>query len=72
VIGLSDSSIAHDGTHRIKQAIGYPSRAVPSAIEEDFAEATDAGLSCLHQCFGDRRQGGICPVQTAYEFSGNN
>jgi hypothetical protein len=52
---LSDSSIAHDGAHRIKQAIGYPSRAVASAIEEDFAAATDAGLSCIHRCFGDRR-----------------
>jgi hypothetical protein len=51
---LSDSSIAHDGTHRIKQAIGYPSRAVASVIEEDFA-ATDAGLSCIHRCFGDRQ-----------------
>jgi hypothetical protein len=40
---LSDSSIAHDGAHRIKQVIGYPSRAVASAIEEDFAAATDAG-----------------------------
>jgi hypothetical protein len=56
VIGLSDSSIAHDGAHRIKQVIGYPSRAVASAIEEDFAEATDAGLSCIHRCFGDRRR----------------
>jgi hypothetical protein len=53
---LSDSSIAHNGVHRIKQVIGYPSRAVASAIEEDFAETTDAGLSCLHQCFGDRRR----------------
>jgi len=34
VIGLSDSSIAHNGAHRIKQVIGYPSRAVASAIEE--------------------------------------
>ena len=33
--GLSDSSIAHDGAHRIKQAHGYQSDAVPSAIEED-------------------------------------
>jgi len=69
---LSDSSIAHDGAHRIKQAIGYPFRAVASVIEEDFAAATDAGLSCIHRCFGDRQQGGICPVQTACEFSGNN
>jgi hypothetical protein len=53
---LSDSSIAHNGTHRIKQAIGYPSRAAASAIEEDFAEATDAGLSCIHRCFGDHRR----------------
>ncbi|MEG4626329.1 hypothetical protein Q5691_18830 [Microcoleus sp. w1-18aA5] len=37
VISLSDSSIAHNGAHRIKQAINYPSRAVASAIEEDFA-----------------------------------
>jgi hypothetical protein len=44
---LSDSSIAHNGAHRIKQAIGYLSRAVASAIEEDFAAATDAGLSCI-------------------------
>ncbi|WP_333031638.1 MULTISPECIES: hypothetical protein [unclassified Microcoleus] len=36
--------------------IGYPSRAVASAIEEDFAEATDAGLCCIHRCFGDRRR----------------
>jgi hypothetical protein len=54
--GLSDSSIAHNGTHRIKQAHGYPSRAVASAIEEDFAATTDAGLSCIHRCFGDRRR----------------
>jgi hypothetical protein len=40
---LSDSSIAHDGAHRIKQASGYQSRPVASAIEEDFAEAIDAG-----------------------------
>jgi hypothetical protein len=53
---LSDSLIAHDGTHRIKQAISYPSRAVASAIEEDFAAATDAGLSCIHRCFDDRRR----------------
>jgi hypothetical protein len=55
VIGLSDSSIAHDGVHRIKQAHGYPSRAVASAIEEDFVAATDAGLSCIHRCFGYRQ-----------------
>jgi hypothetical protein len=53
---LSDSLIAHNGAHRIKQAIGYPSRAVASTIEEDFAEATDAGLSCIHRCFGYRRR----------------
>ncbi|MEG3899542.1 MULTISPECIES: hypothetical protein [unclassified Microcoleus] len=53
---MRDSSIAHDGAHRIKQVIGYPSRAVASAIEEDFAEATDAGLCCIHRCFGDRRR----------------
>jgi hypothetical protein len=53
---LSDSSIAHNGTHRIKQAHGYPSRAVASAIEEDFVAAMDAGLSCIHRCFGDRRR----------------
>jgi len=56
VIGLSDSSIAHDGAHRIKLAHGYQSGAVASAIEEDFAAATDAGLSCIHRCFGDRRR----------------
>jgi hypothetical protein len=39
--------LAHNGAHRIKQAHGYPSRAVASAIEEDFAAATDAGLSCI-------------------------
>jgi len=39
----------------IKQAIGYPSRAVASAIEENFVAATDAGFSCIHRCFGDRR-----------------
>ncbi|MEG3959503.1 hypothetical protein [Microcoleus sp. herbarium2] len=32
---MSDSSIAHDGVDRIKQAHGYQSRAVASAIEED-------------------------------------
>ena len=52
-IGLSDSSIAHDGAHRIKQAHGYQSRAVASTIEEDFVAAIDAGLSCIHRCFGD-------------------
>ncbi|MEG3971758.1 hypothetical protein QUA00_29690 [Microcoleus sp. T2B6] len=31
---MSDSSIAHDGAHRIKQAIGYSSRAVASAIKK--------------------------------------
>ncbi|MEG4170606.1 MULTISPECIES: hypothetical protein [unclassified Microcoleus] len=50
---MSDSSIAHDGAHRIKQAIGYSSRAVASAIKKDFAMATDVGLSCIHRCFGD-------------------
>ncbi len=55
MIGLSDSLIAHNGAHRIKQAIGYPSRAVASAMEEDFAAAIDARLSCIHGCFGDRR-----------------
>ncbi|MEG4280466.1 hypothetical protein QUA62_23765 [Microcoleus sp. MON1_C1] len=50
---MSDSLIAHNGAHRIKHAIGYPSRAVASAIEEDFAAATDVGLSCIHRCFGD-------------------
>ncbi|MBE9134288.1 hypothetical protein [Tychonema sp. LEGE 07196] len=50
---MRDSSIAHDGAHRIKQAISYQSRAVASAIEEDFAAAIDAGLSCIHRCFGD-------------------
>jgi hypothetical protein len=44
---LSDSSIAHDGTHRIKQASGYQSRAVASAIEEDFAEPINAGKLTL-------------------------
>jgi len=43
VIGLSDSSIAHNGAHRIKQAHGYQSRAVASAIEGDLDEAIDAG-----------------------------
>jgi len=56
VSDLRDSSIAHDGADRIKQVIGYPSCAVASAIEEDFAAATDAGLSCIHRCFGDRRR----------------
>ncbi|MEP6519539.1 hypothetical protein [Microcoleus vaginatus] len=56
MIDLSDSSIAHNGAHRIKQAIGYPSRPVSSTIEEDFAEATDAGFSYIHRCFGDRRR----------------
>jgi hypothetical protein len=51
---LSDSSIAHDGAHRIKQASGYQSGAVASAIEENFAAAIDAGLSCIHRCFGAR------------------
>jgi hypothetical protein len=55
VIGLSDSSIAHDGVHRIKQVIGYQSDAVASAMEEDFAAAIDARLSCIHRCFGDRQ-----------------
>jgi hypothetical protein len=53
---LSDSSIAHDGVHRIKQAIGYPSRAVASVIEEDFVVAIDAGLSCIGRYCGDRRR----------------
>ncbi|MEG3906001.1 hypothetical protein QUB19_27805 [Microcoleus sp. B4-C5] len=53
---MSDSSIAHNGAQRIREAIGYPSRAVASAIEEDLAMATDAGLSCIHRCFGDRRR----------------
>ncbi|MEG4997712.1 hypothetical protein [Microcoleus sp. B4-D4] len=56
---MSDSSIAHDGAHRIKQAHDYPSRAVASAIEKDFVAAIDAGLSCINRCFGDRRQGAI-------------
>jgi len=59
VIDLSDSSIAHDGAHRIKQVIGYPSRAVASAIEEDFVAAIDAGLSCIGRYCGDRRQNAI-------------
>ncbi|MEG3987595.1 hypothetical protein QUA13_10640 [Microcoleus sp. S28C3] len=56
---MSDSSIAHDGAHRIKQTSGYPSRAVASAIEEDFAEATDAGLSCIGRYCGDSWQDAI-------------
>jgi hypothetical protein len=40
---LSDSSIAHDGAHRIKQAISYHSRAVASAIQNNLDEAIDAG-----------------------------
>jgi len=44
---LSNSSIAHNGAHRIKQTSGYQSGIVASAIEEDFAAATDAGLSCI-------------------------
>jgi hypothetical protein len=50
---LSDSSIAHNGAHRIKQAIGYQSGAVASAIEEDLRTATDAGLSCHRFDIGD-------------------
>ncbi|MEG4918835.1 hypothetical protein [Microcoleus sp. B7-D4] len=50
---MSDSSIAHDGAPTIKQASGYQSGIVSSAIEEDFAAAIDAGLSCIHRCFGD-------------------
>jgi hypothetical protein len=53
---LSDSWIAHDGAHRIKQASSYQSGTVASAIEEDFAAAIDAGLSCIHRCFGYRRR----------------
>jgi len=55
-MGLNDSSIAHNGAHRIKQASDYQSRAVASAIEEDFAEAIDAGLSCIGRYCGDRRR----------------
>ncbi|MEG4076165.1 hypothetical protein QUA30_26485 [Microcoleus sp. Pol14C2] len=55
---MSDSSIAHDGAHRIKQASGYQSGAVASAIEEDFA-AIDVGLSCIGRYCGDRRQDAI-------------
>ncbi|MBE9092464.1 hypothetical protein [Tychonema sp. LEGE 07203] len=50
---MSDCSIAHDGAPTIKQASGYQSGIVSSAIEEDFAAAIDAGLSCIHRCFGD-------------------
>ncbi|MEG4534858.1 hypothetical protein [Microcoleus sp. D2_18a_D3] len=50
---MSDSSIAHNGAQRIREAIGYPSRAVASAIEEDFATAIDAGLSCIGRYCGD-------------------
>jgi len=50
---LSDSSIAHNGVHRIKQAHGYQSGAVASAIEEDFAAAIDPGLSCIGRFCGD-------------------
>jgi hypothetical protein len=53
---LSDSSIAHDGAHRIKQASSYQSGTVASAIEEDFASIAAAGLSCIHRCFGERRR----------------
>jgi len=56
---LSDSSIAHDGAHRIKQVIGYQSGAVASAIEEDFAAAIDAGLSCIGRYCGDSWQDAI-------------
>ncbi|MEG4395120.1 hypothetical protein [Microcoleus sp. BROC3] len=45
--------IAHDGAHRIKQASGYQSGIVSSAIEEDFAAAIDAGLSCIGRYYGD-------------------
>jgi len=31
----------------------YPSRAVASAIEEDFAATIDAGFSCIGQYCGD-------------------
>ncbi len=52
-----ERQLDHDGVHRIKQAIvGYPSRAVASAIEEDFAAAIDARLSCIGRCFGDHRR----------------
>jgi len=51
---LSDSSIAHDGAHRIKQTSGYQSGVVSSAIEEDFVAATDAGLSCIGRYCGDQ------------------
>ncbi|MEG4293723.1 hypothetical protein Q5692_33125 [Microcoleus sp. C2C3] len=50
---MSDSSIAENGAHRIKQASGYQSGVVSSAIEEDFATATDAGLSCIGRFCGD-------------------
>ncbi|MEG4535541.1 hypothetical protein [Microcoleus sp. D2_18a_D3] len=56
---MSDSSIAHDGAHRIKQASGYQSGGVASAIEEDFAAAIDARLSCIGRYCGDRRQNAI-------------
>ncbi|MEP6519544.1 hypothetical protein NDI35_25860 [Microcoleus vaginatus FACHB-2002] len=50
---MSDSSIAHNGVHRIKQVMGYPSHAVASAIEEDLAATIDAGFSCIGQYCGD-------------------
>jgi len=56
---LSGSLIAHNGAHRIKQVIGYQSRAVASAIEEDFAAAIDAGLSCIGRYCGDSWQDAI-------------
>jgi len=56
---LSDSSIAHDGAHRIKETIGYQSGVVSSAIEEDFAAAIEAGFSCIGRYCGDRRQDAI-------------
>jgi hypothetical protein len=61
-IGLSDSSIAHDGAHRIKQTSDYQSGVVSSAIEEDFVAAIDADLSCIGRYCGDRRQDAIWRV----------
>jgi hypothetical protein len=37
----------------MKQASGYQSRALASAIEEGFVAAIDAGLSCIGRFCGD-------------------
>jgi len=45
VSGLSDSSIAHDGAHRIKQVSDYQSGVVSSGIEEDFVATIDLEIT---------------------------